>query len=214
MAVLGDYFAQYGGKQFELPKIAGSYEGKRLAICADAAGVWDDLERLGARSDRARGKVELDAIDFMVINKLGETFPGNIEHWYSNEANLLKNFEAARRHEYRKEFSTAWHTHSNHRGAKWHWPLGGHGTSGLSAVLVGLLLGYERIVLCGMPLDDGPHNGEPPWRGCKFESAEVASPVGGGIPVHWKNAIEYAFQGKVRSMSGRTAKWLGSGDRS
>jgi hypothetical protein len=209
MAVLGDYFSHYGGKEFPVPEIAGRYEGKRLIICADAACVWDDLERLGARSNRGRGKVEMENMDFMVVNKLGEVFPGNIEHWYSNEAKLLQTFEMARRNEYRNEFSCSWHTHSNHRGAKWHWPLGGHGTSGLSAILVGLLLGYERIVLCGMPLDDGPHNGEPPWRSCKFESAEVADTVGGGISKPWKYAIDHAFQGRVRSMSGRTKKWLG-----
>lgn len=146
----------------------------------------------------------------MVVNKLGETFPGRIAHWYSNEAKLLVKFIEARRAEYAKEFATQFETHSNHRGAKWHWPLGGHGTSGLGSVLVGLGLGYEQIVLCGMPLDDGPHNGEPHWRRCLFETAEVADTKDGGTPHHWKRAMDHAFDGKVTSMSGRTKEWLGA----
>ena len=143
----------------------------------------------------------------MVVNKLGETFPGPILHWYSNEAKLLVKFIEARRAEYRSEFNTQYETHSNHRGAKWHWPLGGHGTSGLGAVLVGILLGYDRIVLCGMPLDNGPHNGEPHWRKSNFHR-EVADQVNGAMPGHWKRAKDHAFK-EVRSMSGRTRDWLG-----
>lgn len=211
--LLREYYAGYGGQQFAMPEIAGSYPGRGLVICADAACVWNDLEALGARSDRGRGKVEApDGWDFMVVNKLGETFPGRIEHWYSNEARLLVKFIEARRAEYVKEFTHAFETHSNHKGAKWHWPLGGHGTSGLGAVLVGLLLGYDRIVLCGMPLDDGPHNGEPHWRKCRFKTAEVADTKNGGMPHHWKTARDTAFRGRVRSMSGRTREWLGGPD--
>ena len=209
---LEDYFAVYGGREFALPKIAGSYIGHALVICGDGANVWDDLEAYGCRSNRGRGKVEKTGHHFMVVNKLGETFPGHIEHWYSNEAKLLADFVKARRNEYSKEFHGPAHTHSNHKGAKGHWPLGGHGTSGLGACLVGVGLGYEQITLCGLPLDDGPHNGEPPWRHCRFESAEAASQVTGAPNAHWKRARDLAFAGKVKSMSGRTREWLGAPD--
>ena len=207
---LREYFAAYGGLQSQLPSIAGSYQGRGLVVCGDGACVWDDLERLGARCNVGRGKVRApDGWDFMVVNKLGETFPGRILHWYSNEAKLLVKFIEARRAEYRSEFNTQFETHSNHRGAKWHWPLGGHGTSGLGACLVGILLGYDRLVLCGMPLDDGPHNGEPHWRKCRFKTAEVADQVNGAMPGHWKRAKDHAFKGRVKSMSGRTRDWFG-----
>ena len=84
---LDAYFGQYGGREFLLPEIAGRYAGRGLVVCADSHCVWDDLERLGARADVGRGKVRApDGWDFMVVNKLGETFPGRIVHWYSNEA--------------------------------------------------------------------------------------------------------------------------------
>ena len=192
------------------PKIAGSYKGKGLVICGDAIGVWDDLERLGCRKDggnAGRGSVASD-FHFMTINKLVETFPGDIEHCYSNEMHLLEKFIAARRNEYRKEFEGPKHAHSISEGAKNRWPFGGHGTSGLGACLVGLGLGYDKIVLCGVPLDNGPHNGEPSWRRCTF-TREASSTADNGPNNHWRRARDLIFRGRVKSMSGRTREWLG-----
>lgn len=207
---LDELMSGYGGRAFPLPDIAGKYKGRNLVVCGDASCVWEDLERFGARHDQGRGGVRKDGWDFMVVNKLGETFPGRIEHWYSNEPHLLTKFIAARRQEYSKEFDGPQHTHSCNKGAKWRWPWGGHGTSGLGSILVGLGLGYEQIVLCGMPLDNGPHNGEPPWRKCRFETAEAANTKDGKINNHWKRARDLGFDGKVRAMSGRPKEWLGS----
>ena len=200
---LTDLMKGYAGTTFPLPKIAGTYKGG-LIICGDAACVWGDLERFGCASRLGRGSVRKDGFDFMTVNRLVETFPGEIEHCYSNEPQLLDRFVAARREEYRKEFGAPRHTHSCNKGAMWRWPWGGHGSSGLGAALVAVGLGYEQIVLCGMPLDNSPHNGEPPWRECRFDK-EVA-----GMNQHWKSAMEMVFDGKVKSMSGRTMKWLGN----
>lgn len=192
-----------------LPAIAGTYAGKKIAVCGDAACVWDDLERLGFRYPHMRGKVHRDGWDIMTVNKLVETLPGNIEHAYSNEWNLLETFIAARRAEYAREFTGPVHTHGRgNSGAKWNWPWAGGATSGLGAALIGFALGYDQIVLCGIPLDDGPHNGEPPWRKCRF-TAEAANSGDSGINRHWKMARDLAFKGRVRSMSGRTRGWLG-----
>jgi hypothetical protein len=192
-----------------LPEIAGAYKGKSLVICGDALGVWDDLEAFGCRSDKGRGSVAKDGWDFMTINKMVEVFPGNIEHCYSNEPSALNRFIAARRDEYRREFSAPRHSHSISAGCSWLWPFGGHGTSSLGGALVAIGLGYERIVLCGIPLDDGPHNGEPYWRKCRFATSEAAGSVRKDENSHWIRARDVAFEGKVRSMSGRTKTWLG-----
>lgn len=205
--MLKDYLLDYGASVSELPEIAGKYAGKQLVVCGDAAGVWDDLEALGCRVDHRHGCVG-GPFDFMTINKLVEVFPGNIEHAYSNEPALLHKFIAARRSEYAREFQGPVHTHAPQCGAAWRWPLGGHATSGLGGTLVGVGLGYDSIVLCGIPLDDGPHNGEPSWRKTLFsnEAADSAD----GMNRHWKRARDLAFGGKVRSMSGRTKTWLGA----
>ena len=60
-------------------------------------------------------------------------------------------------------------------------------------------------MLAGVPLDDGPHNGEPPWRKCTFQQDSPPTQVNS----HWKRAMELAFQGRVKSLSGRTRQWLG-----
>lgn len=206
---LPEFLAEYGTYNAEWPRSAGRYDGK-LIVCADGWTVWDDLEALGCVRSRGRGSVWHPDADFMVVNKLGETFPGEIAHWYSNEPHMLARFVGARRAEYGKEFANGWLTHSCNPGpADCKWPWSGHGTSGLNAILTGLGLGYREIVVCGMPLDNGPHNGEPPWRGCNF-TREVADTAKGGVPKHWQRAIDEAFEGRVTSMSGRTRAWLGA----
>lgn len=207
---LEDVFKGYGGQTFPLPKCAGTCKGRSLIICADAACVWDDLERFGCRSDVDRGGVAKSGWDFMTVNKLVETFPGNIAHLYSNEPWLLNDFIKARRAEYVREFGGLGATHSCNKGAQWRWPWSGRGSSGLGATLVGLGLGYDEIVLCGMPLDNSPHNGEPPWRKTQFLKREVPSDSPEQENEHWKEAIRLApMKGRVFSMSGRTRAWLG-----
>ena len=206
---LRDLMTGYGGLAFQLPEIAGTYAGRSIVVCGDGACIWDDLEAFGCRSDRGQGRVEKDGWDFLTINKVVETFPGNIEHCYSNQPSLLRKFIDARRQEY-AEFVPPQNTHSCNEGAKWRWPWGGQGTSGLGATLVAVGLGYDRIVLCGLPLNDGHHNGEPHWRKTGFASREAAGTDTGGPNMHWKRARDHAFDGKVRSMSGRTREWLGA----
>ena len=204
---LSDILTGYGGRSFPLPEIAGRYKGDKLVICGDAACVWDDLERFGCRCDYGRGSVRKDGWHFMTVNKLVETFPGEVHHAYSNEAHLLTAFIAARRNEYKAEFGWPQHTHSCNKGAQWRWPWSGHGSSLLGATLAAVGMDYAPIVLCGGPLDDGPHNGEPHWRKCKF-TQEVADRNEGNR--RWLDAKRLAFDGRVTSMSGRTREWLGS----
>lgn len=190
-----------------LPVITGTYTGG-LVICGDGACVWDDLERFEAKSTINGGRVLKPGWQFMTVNKMVEVFPGDIEHAYSNEATFLRRCIAARRQEYTREFTGPKHVHSIGQGSDWCWPFNGSGTSGLGACLVGIGLGYQRIVLCGVPLDNGPHNGEPPWRTTAFASSEAAGAMGSDRNSHWELA-KVAFAGRVRSMSGRTKTWLG-----
>lgn len=203
-----EYCRQCGINPKQFPRIAGTYSGG-LLVCGDARCIWDDLERFGAKVTVNAGRVAKAGWDIMTINKVVETLPGNIEHCYSNEPQTLLRFMAARRAEYVREFSPPKHSHSLTEGCEFTWPFGGHATSGLGATLVGIALGYSQIVLCGIPLDDTPHNGEPPWRKCYFETSEAAGSVNTGWNAHWQKAGKFAFNGKVRSMSGRTRQWFG-----
>lgn len=206
---LEDVFKGFGGHNFAFPKIAGAYQKKSIVVCADAACVWDDLERFGCVSRVGRGGVYKAGWDFMTINRMVQIFPGNIEHAYSNETDLLEAFVRGRRAEYRHEFERPRHLHScdprsSQRGV-WRWPWSGRGTSGLGGALVAVALGYNEVVLAGMPLDNSAHNGEPPWRKCRFDKEAPEA-----VDHNWKEAIRFAFSGRVTSLSGRTMTWLGA----
>ena len=193
-------FLEFYGTPYRFPSIAGTYKGGAI-VCGDSACIWDDLERFGCRSGNGVFKPGWDVV---TVNRAVETFPGVVEHAYSNVAGVVNRHVAARRDDYAAEFGKPHHTHSRTDGTDWVWPWHGGGTSGLGAILTALALGYEKIVLCGMPLDNKRHNGEPPWRKTRF-TVEVPD-----NDPHWDRAMRVAFDGKVTSMSGRTKYWLGN----
>lgn len=196
---LSEFYQTYGIPAPSIPKIAGRYQGG-CVVCADAACVWDDLERFGCRGQNS---VEKYGWDFLTVNRLVATFPGRIDHAYSNAGAVLRRFISSRRDEYVNEFGPPFATHSTTAETDWIWPWHGGGTSGLGAILTALALGYSSIVVVGMPLDNGPHNGEPPWR-----VTHIAREVEDG-DIHWQRAMALAFRGRVKSMSGKTKEWLG-----
>lgn len=198
---IGDFLpAKLVDDDFIEPAIAGKYTGN-LIICGDGSCIWDDLKTFGCAKGEGRGSVQKAGWDFMVINHMVEVFPGYIDHAFSNHPEHLLAFYWARRPEYAREFPGKIQMHSCFSGVNWTWPWKGLGTSGLNAVLTGLCLGYEQIVLAGMPLDDRPHNGEPRWRKSNFEIKDVEP--------HWMRAKD-VFEERVKSLSGRTKDWLGS----
>src|SRR5690242_3147590 len=176
MENIRDYLETYGIGS--LPKIAGRFNGG-CVVCADAFCIWDDLERFGCRYGNGVSKW---GWDFLTVNRLVEVFPGRIDHAYSNSGAVLNRFIAARRQEYLNEFPVVT-THSRDTETNWKWPWNGGGTSGLGAILTALALGYGNVVLAGMPLDGGPHNGEPRWRTTHINHEADDGP-------HWRRAID------------------------
>jgi hypothetical protein len=196
---LPEFLGRYGTSVQNLPSIAGEYRGNAV-VCGDAGCIWDDLEHFGCRWGNS---VYKPGWQFITVNRLIEVFPGTVEHAYSNVSRVINRHVADRRDEYAAEFGPPKHTHSRTVGTDWVWPWHGGGTSGFGAVLTALALGYDRIVLAGMPLTNMHHNGEPPWRRTRF-TTEVEDK-----DHHWVHAIELVFEGRVRSLSGRTKEWLG-----
>jgi hypothetical protein len=199
---------QYGIMS-RLPQIAGAYKGKSVAVCGDAHCLWDDLEELGCDSPEDGGSVHKPGWDFMTVNMAGSKFPGVIEHWYSNAGYLVDRFRLVRREEYPPRFSVK-HTHCcmgppSAHPSSWLWPWVGHGTSGFGALLTALALGYDKIVLCGIPLNNQPHNGEPSWRNTNFVN-EVRDDA-----KHWK-FVAQTYRGRVSAMSGQPKEWFSAED--
>jgi hypothetical protein len=78
-----------------------------------------------------------------------------------------------------------------------------NGTSALLAVMVGLALGYEKIILAGVPMDGGGHLYDPPGT----ESTQFTQDW---LEAEWKQISAVYFNDRVRSLSGRTRDWLGA----
>jgi len=87
------------------------------------------------------------------------------------------------------------------------WNLPKYGCSGLSACVVGVALGYHKVILAGSPLLDNGHFYDPPWRKTTLERSFPDTPKGG--PKLWRKVNDEVFEGRVKSMSGRSRDLLG-----
>jgi hypothetical protein len=172
------------------PDLAGKFSGT-LLIVGGGRYVWDDVASFPHGGD------------VMAVNHVGIFWPGKLAHWYSNDVPILNACVAVRHGYLGMPFDvTVGHVHSCNEGAQYHWPMPGSGTSSLNAIYTGLALGYDSIVLAGVPLDDEGHFYDPPWVRSNFIAA--------GQDRAWVNARNKIFNGKVKSLSGRTKEWLGS----
>ncbi len=180
----------------------------KLIIVGSGRCVWDDLEKL--HTSRCKEITE----DVMCINDMIMFYPGNIQHCTSCDAPMLKVWWEARRPPYKVQFNVRprFHTVDNEQGVadvEAH-HFGGGGTSGLLACHVALKLGYDDILLCGVPIDNTGHFWEATWGKTNFqrEIADVHGNIRGDGRKYWTRAAEM-FAGRVKSMSGNTRKILG-----
>lgn len=82
---------------------------------------------------------------------------------------------------------------------------GGGGTSGLFGAILALALGYDKVVLAGIPLDDQGHFYDPPDKTSGgFKSSFIRN--------EWKKVKEIYFNDRIRSLSGWTREFLGEPD--
>ncbi len=190
----------------QMPLIAGKYSG-RLLIVASGRCVWDDLQRFAVPSNHGTEGIRFDG-DVMAVNDMGMHLPCKLTHWYSNDGHMLPNWLKARRPEFQRTdgkielHSIMPKTSEVH---KWPWP--GQGGSGLCSVYTGLGLGYEEVIVAGMPSDNTGHYFDPPWVRTHFENM-VASQVDCEENRYWKTGRLKIFKGRVKVLSGRPAAWL------
>lgn len=168
----------------EPPEIAGSCSGE-LLIASTGWNLKADLAEHGGSGP------------IMAVNCAGMFLP-RLAHWFTCDTWSLKEWEAVRL-AYLPHANISYKTHSK-MGMKADvlWPFDGRTacTSGLTAALVAILLGYDRITLAGLPGDDKGHFypdtydefytcHEPQWR-----------------------LIAKEYPGRVTSLSGNTKEWL------
>lgn len=180
--------------QEKTAQLVGKFKDRRLVIAAGGRCVWDDIQRI---------RINTEEHDMMAVNDVGMHLPFKLKHWYSNDSKLLPRWLSARRPPLVRDIDEKQPilTHSCYEGMHHHhWPVPGHGTSGLNAVYVALLMGYEDIVLVGMPLDDSGHYFDAPWMKTNF-TREVPDRDEGLR--YWSTAAREIFDGRVKAVSGR-----------
>ena len=176
-------------------KLVGKYQGRKVLVVGSARCVWDDLSQFRHE------------IDVMTVNDMVIHLPGRVTHAYSNDAWRVPPMIQARRPKFVEQWGNPYgHSCNPHEGVYvWPWP--GHGTSSLNAVYTALALGYDEVILAGVPLDDSGHYFDPPWVKTNF-TQEVKETESG--PRYWEMAAKKVFDGKVKSLSGRTRDLLGA----
>lgn len=154
--------------------------------------VWEDLVK--ATAIRVPDCV-------IATNDAGAYYPGHIHHWVTLHSEKMPKWWDDRLRAGHPPPDEVWfHAPSAkfvlpHRTTS-DWG----GSSGLLATKLALELGYDKIVLCGIPMEDGPH--------FHTETRMV------GTGRYWRAWEENASQlaDKVRSYVGRTAQLLGKPD--
>lgn len=177
-----------------LPSLAGQFAGPVL-IMGGAACVRDDLARIDGGWRGAR----------LAVNDIGAHYRGALDHWVTLHPAYLAGWQAYRMgHNFGDRGHVFTHSDRADAAVQCAWPVGNRGgSSGLFACFVALLLGYERIVLAGVPCDDQPHYFDPlpAYRGA------LGNPA---VSRAWRWARDHVFAGRVTSLSGRTRHWLGA----
>jgi hypothetical protein len=178
----------------ELPLLVNTKQGKNLLVIGSASGVWDDLK-----------KVNPDDYDLMGINHMMIHYPGRLDHGATLHSDHMPGFAFFQGYEASNKPCQMMMTHSNFKNewVKTVWPIHRDGgTSGLFGVFIGLLMGYDKIVLAGCPCDDSRHFYDPP----DFVYDAYARDT---RLAEWTRANDEIFNGQVKSLSGRTKQLLG-----
>ncbi len=177
------------------PSYLDSCKGN-LIILGGSRCVWDDWLRL--RDAGFSGSL-------MAVNDIGQWIDG-LNHWVSlHPANLRHWIELKRLHAMHSH-NCLTHTQEPYEGIRVAWQIQPYGEqSGLFAIQVGLLLGFDRIMVCGIPMDHSGHFFDPPWTDGVGEHDDKC------VKHSWRQTIDMnpIYKRSVRSMSGWTKEIFG-----
>lgn len=199
-----------GGSEASPPACAGTYKGA-LLIMGSASCVWEDIEKfeqLNIKHDR------------MAVNYTG-MFCWDMEHWVSEHPeifrwlpmlklkmcnNLVRVYKESDEGTYKCTYPGMAHTNRPDteenivKTTVWH-GLDIGGTSSMFGVRVGIALGYDKIILAGVPLDGAGYFFLPPTKNISNHGDRATQ-------ITWERQKEFLSE-RVRAMSGFTKNLLG-----
>lgn len=151
--------------------------------------MWDDIQ-------------EPIPSHVMTVNDMVMYWPGPVDYAYSHDEKQLVHWSEGRRRSYLNKYGYAKSLHTIEPCRVPNvtsWPYPTMGSSGLAACYVALSMGYDEVILAGIPLDDSGHFYDPPTITSNF-TREAPTEI-------WMQAKQI-FQGRVTSLSGRSREIL------
>lgn len=190
------------GGRGELPSRAGKFSGPLLVMGGGRVAlgggryetVWDDY-----------AKVRPWKGEIMAVNDVGMHLHDRVRHWVTLHSEYMAGWRSYRQgHLYGSGDRPMTHSHKDKSASvDCVWPMAQlGGTSGLFACFIGLLLGYDEIVLAGVPMTGSGHYFDPPWVGSNFADDSTK--------LVWRWSQTNIFEGRVKSLSGWTKELLGA----
>jgi hypothetical protein len=182
------------------PAVIGKYSGKSLILMGAAHCLWKDMEPFWDKG-----------FDLMGVNYAGLLSPFPLDHWCTQHTGYVTSFwdiRSAWRGFDGKTDDYLFHSHVEgpHIDVVWDSHQLTGGTSAWGGAVYATLMGYDPIVLAGIPLDGGGHFYDPPY-GPKDQAHEVTQEH---LRMVWQWAQDNIFRGKVKSMSGLTRDICGA----
>ncbi len=164
--------------------------------------IWDDLTY---KFTPVEDKAAIIAVNNMILHWKGRVHHGVSLH--PEEPILWRDLRRCYRCDRSHVNTHSYRVEEKFREAcEYLWDIEGSfaGTSTLLATLVGLALGYNKIILAGVPLDKSGHFYDPPDVQTAFNASSIKA--------EWIKAAQLWFRGRVRSCSGWTRELLGGPD--
>lgn len=173
------------------PSRLGRFSGP-LLVLGGGRCAWEDF----AKVDPWKGET-------MAVNDIGAHFHGRIRHWVTLHPEYMPGWRTYReKHLYGQGVPAMTHSNKMKDGVDVQWSVENvGGTSGLFACFIGLMLGYNEILLAGIPMDNTGHYFDAPQVRTDNEDKAVSQ--------CWRWARDNIFAGRVQSLSGNTKAWLG-----
>lgn len=169
---------------------------RNCLVLGGGASVWKDVE-----AAKALGSFE----GVVGCNDAGVDWPGALDAYctlHPNKMQAWRTKREAKGHPPAKVYIAHQEDKGVDRIEHYRWPeMKTSGSSGLYAVKIAMELGFERIVLCGVPLTNENHYFDSKaWKQANtFKEA-------------WLAVKETRLLGRVKSFSGWTAEQLGTPD--
>jgi len=196
--------------------MAGRVSGGVCLMIAGGSCVWDDIRdfyRLYDLDFDFKDPSQEPPVPVFGVNDIGSFFKARMEHLVSIHEEQLFPVLCLRHPNGCNTSHTTTHTLKPQREASrkpwykpadihWRFTQGVGGTSAMVACQVALAIGYSKAVLAGVPLDGGAHFFYPRWGRLPYFDSDTQK-------IEWHSMMQHRFHGRVRSMSGRTAQWLG-----